>query len=282
MPELPDLLYIKDRLAQRMTGQRISDFVVRQPIVLRNALDRPPSSVLAGSIVTGVSVHSPFLRFSIGTAADLIVNLMLAGRLQLQEPGEKQSGYLCIRLGFDSGLALNICDEQKMAKVYLGAPGDTSAVQGFATRGINILDPSFTVEVFRGIARAHSRRQTRVVLTDHSLLSSIGNAYADEILFEAGIHPKTCIAHLKDEDLARLHGAIVRTIMWGAEEVLTASQPIHKKVRGHMRVRNRHGEPCPRCGTTIRREGVRGYDVFFCPQCQPPTRKHFIEWRNNV
>jgi formamidopyrimidine-DNA glycosylase len=66
---------------------------------------------------------------------------------------------------------------------------------------------------------------------------------------------------------------------WAVDEVRRAGQPIHIKVRDHLRVRNRHGEPCPRCGTTIRREGVRGYDVFYCPSCQPPTRRHFIDWR---
>jgi hypothetical protein len=56
-----------------------------------------------------------------------------------------------------------------------------------------------------------------------------------------------------------------------------AAEPIHVKVRGQLRVRNRRGEPCPRCGSTIRREGVRGHDVFFCPRCQPATRRHFFD-----
>ncbi|MER3522752.1 MAG: hypothetical protein C4326_01450 [Ignavibacteria bacterium] len=55
------------------------------------------------------------------------------------------------------------------------------------------------------------------------------------------------------------------------------SEPIHVKVHSHMRVRNRHRQPCPRCGTTIRHEGVRGYDTFFCLQCQPSTRKLFLD-----
>ena len=66
---------------------------------------------------------------------------------------------------------------------------------------------------------------------------------------------------------------------WGITEVEKAAQPIQVKVRDHMKVRNRKGEPCARCGTTIRREGVRGYDVFFCPVCQPATRKVFIDWK---
>ena len=67
-------------------------------------------------------------------------------------------------------------------------------------------------------------------------------------------------------------------LQWGIRMVEEAEEPIHVKVRGHMKVRNRKGKPCPRCGGTIRREGVRGYDVFFCPTCQPPSRKLFIDW----
>jgi formamidopyrimidine-DNA glycosylase len=52
-------------------------------------------------------------------------------------------------------------------------------------------------------------------------------------------------------------------------------------VRDHLKVRNRKGSPCVRCGTTIRREGVRGYDVFFCPTCQASTRRSFIEWKTS-
>ena len=81
--------------------------------------------------------------------------------------------------------------------------------------------------------------------------------------------------------LARLYEAIGSVIRWGIEEVARAQQPIHVKVRDHMKVRNRKGSPCVRCGTTIRREGVRGYDVFFCPTCQASTRRSFIEWRTS-
>jgi len=92
------------------------------------------------------------------------------------------------------------------------------------------------------------------------------------------IHPKTFVTRLGAEDIERLHEAIRGVMKWGAVCVNAAQQPIHVKVRDHMKVRNRRGEPCPRCGTTIRREGVRGHDVFFCPACQPASRKVFIDW----
>jgi formamidopyrimidine-DNA glycosylase len=110
------------------------------------------------------------------------------------------------------------------------------------------------------------------------VLSAIGNAYADEILFQAKIHPKTLMSDLDQEEKERLYGATIDVMRWGIEEVERAAQPIEMKVRDHVKVRNRKDTPCPVCGTTIRRASVLGYDSFFCPSCQKPKKKQFIDW----
>ena len=113
---------------------------------------------------------------------------------------------------------------------------------------------------------------------DQALISAVGNAYADEILFAAGLHPKTRCHELSDPEVARFHAAIVETLRLGIEEVERAARPVEIKVRDHMKVRNRKGEPCPVCGTTIRRAAVLGYDTFFCPSCQPERGGRGIPW----
>lgn len=278
MPELPDLVYIAGKLTGAIKGAPVREFTVKQPVVLRNAFDRPPGEVLAGREISEVGFRGPFFIFGFGETAELVVNLMLSGRFQHQLQGEKPAGYLCFSIAFADGSRLNLCDENKMAKAYLVPGNDHTLVPGLDSQGIDIQSPAFTAEAFRAVAARNGRKQVRVMINDHTILSSIGNAYADEILFEARIHPKTLVARIPAADIDRLHGAIRSVMAWGIEEVRRAAQPIQVKVRDHMRVRNRHGLPCPRCGTTIRREGVRGYDVFFCPRCQPATRRHFIDW----
>jgi formamidopyrimidine-DNA glycosylase len=205
---------------------------------------------------------------------------MLAGRLQHQSKGDKAEGHLCVAWMLDDGSALRLCDERKMAKLYICRSTDTASIPRYGTQGVDILSPAFTRERFRTIIAGNSRRQVRVLINDHTVLSAIGNAYADEILFEARIHPKTFSGRLSEEETGRLFDAIGSVMAWGARMVQEAARPIQVKVREHLKVRNRKGEPCPRCGTTIRREGVRGHDTFFCPSCQPPSRKLFIDWRN--
>ncbi|MEW6509526.1 MAG: DNA-formamidopyrimidine glycosylase family protein [Bacteroidota bacterium] len=280
MPELPDLLYIVRSLNDVLPGRAIRRVTVKRPVLVRNAIDLPLEQTLFGKSVQSISVHGPFLTFGLSGDIEIIINLMLAGRLQYQRAGEKAEGYLCLSFGLDDGASLNVCDEQQMAKVYIVRKGSYDSVPKYSSQGVDVLSPEFTIERFRDLAAANGRRQVRVFINDHTVLSAIGNAYADEILFEARIHPKTFVGRLSSDEVDRLYAAIKTVLAWGKEEVERSGQPIHVKVRGHMKVRNRKGEPCPRCGTTIRREGVRGHDVFFCPKCQQPTRQLFIDWSN--
>jgi formamidopyrimidine-DNA glycosylase len=278
MPELPDLVYIKKRLDNRLPGRSILGVLVKQPIVLRTSLDRPIAELLTGATLSSIEIHGPFIVFRLSAHLALIINLMLAGRLHLQQAAEKPPGHLCIALSLDNGEIFSMSDDQKMGKLYVVREGDEASVPKYAEQGIDILGNQFTLEAFRALARANRRKQVRVFINDHSALSAVGNAYADEILFEARIHPKTFLSALPPESIDRLYEAVKQVMTWGIAEVEKAGQPIHVKVRGHLKVRNRKGEACPRCGGTIRREGVRGHDVFFCPHCQPASRKLFIDW----
>ncbi len=278
MPELPDLLYIQKYLRSEVCGRTITAAVVKQPVVLRVAIDEPFDKAVTGKRIQACELHGPFLRLELSEDRDLVLNLMLAGKLQHQKPNDRPEGFLCFSLTLDDESKLNLCDEQKMAKAYIVRRGGVSVIPKYTEQGVGVLSKEFTLPLFKQLAAAHAGKQVRVFINDQTILSAIGNAYADEILFEARIHPKTFVRKLSDEELERLYHAIGSVPQWGIAHVEQAAQPIHVKVRTHMRVRNRRGEPCPRCGTTIRREGVRGFDVFFCPTCQPPSRRHFLEW----
>ncbi len=279
MPELPDLLYIKTYLKKEVEGRTIASTIVKQPIVIRVALDQPFEQAVTNKSIDSIDIRGPFIRFELSESVDIIINLMLAGRLQHQRMGEKIEGFLCCSLTLDDSSTLNLCDQDKMAKLYIVRRGEYTAIPKYREQGIDILSPEFTFEIFKELARRNSRKQVRVFINDHTTLSSIGNAYADEILFDAHIHPKTFVSKLQEENLSRLYSSIRSVMDWGVRKVEEAAKPIQVKVREHMKIRNRKGEPCPRCGTTIRREGVRGYDVFFCPTCQPASRKLFIDWK---
>ncbi len=269
MPELPDLQYIASRLAPTITGRRIASVTVKEPIVIRVLMpERSFSEALAGRTITALVRHGPFLRFALDAGQELVIHHMLAGRLQHGPAGGKRIAHFCFGLELDDGSSLQYGDDKRMGKVYAGRTSDLHAIPGWDAQGVDILSSAFTAESFEELIRGR-REQVRVFLMDQSALSAIGNAYADEILFDARLHPKTPTSALSADERQRLYQSIRAVIAWGIEEVARAGRPIEEKVRDHVKVRGRKGEPCPRCGATIRRVGVRGYDSFFCPTCQP-------------
>lgn len=269
MPELPDLVRLEKVLAPVLPGRTVVRVVVREPVVLRLLV---PGATFAGALegrtFAGIARHGPFIRFALDAGLELIVHHMLTGRMQLAPAASKPLPHLCFSLDLDDGSSLRYGDEKRMGKVYLGREGDRARIPGWREQGIDILSGAFTREAFERLI-AGRRDQVRAFVMDQSALSAIGNAYADEILFAAGIHPKTPCSRLDGERRGRLYDAIREVIAWGIDEVERAARPLEDKVRDHVKVRNRLGEPCPVCGATIRRVGVLGYDSFFCPRCQP-------------
>ena len=285
MPELPDLVHIEKVLRASLPGDTVAAVSVREPIVLRVAVPEGFAAALGGRTLRGVRRHGPFLVLSF-PPLELIVHFMLAGRFRLSGAGEAVDGGsgraargLCFTLRFASGRTLEYLDDKRMGKVYLVGAGDTAGIPGFGTQGLDVLSEGFTLDALRALI-AGRRQQVRVFLMDQSALSAIGNAYADEILFAARLHPKTGCHQLSAEEVERLYRAVREVLAWGAAEVEAAGEPLEAKVRGHLKVRNRKGEPCPVCGTPIRRAGVLGYDAFFCPRCQatPQIRPPGVKW----
>lgn len=291
VPELPDLHYIVGNLAPRIAGRRIEEVVVREPIVIRMLLANVGGFIdaLPGRSFQDLRRHGPFLVFDLSGGAEMIIHCMLAGRIQIASKEQKPVPSLCFGLRLETGEWLRYGDDKRMGKIYLTASGAHEAVPGFREQGVDITGAGFTREVFEKLIEGR-RQQVRVFLMDQSSLSAIGNAYADEILFSAGIHPKTFCNSLTPVEREKLYDSIRSVIEWGIAEVARAGQPIDVKVRDHMRVRGRKDEACPVCGTTIRRVGVLGYDSFFCPTCQPTggfegesrgrtaDRKHQMPW----
>ena len=272
MPELPDLLYVQKHLRERLVSRHVTAERVREPVVLRFAV-RGNLSLLLGRALDDVLRKSHFLVFRF-EGLDLAVNPMLAGRFKFAAPGDADEGTLGFALAFGD-VELRYLDDKNMGKAYLIATDDWNAIPGMQTGGIDILSPEFTRERFVSLLK-HRRDQVRVFLLDKKALDSIGNAYADEILFAAGVHPKTFCRSLSHDDGVRLHDAIVAVMAEAVAEVARRGEPIEVKVRDFLKVRRK--ETCPRCGAKLRTAGVKGMDSWFCPHCQPATRAGFVDW----
>jgi formamidopyrimidine-DNA glycosylase len=273
MPELPDLLHVLRVLRERLVGRAVTATRVKAPVIMRYAV-RGDLGDLVGRRLSAIEREAHFLVFRFETL-DLCVNPMLAGRFRLSPQDAKTEGTLGFALAFQD-VELRYLDDKKMGKAYLTAPGDRASIPALPVHGVYVLSPELTVERLTALLKGR-RDQVRVFLLDKNALDSLGNAYADEVLFAAGIHPKTWCRALKPADVQRLHAAIVGVVTDAVAEVESRNEPIDVKVRDFLMVRMK--TECPRCGARLRKAGVRGMDAYFCPHCQPETREGLVDWR---
>ena len=270
MPEWPDLHVVRGRLEKALVGREIVLVRVGDPTVLRAT--RPIGTALAHRRFTGVRHRGKFLIFDLDKGT-IVVNPMLAGVFELANAEAKLTRTTAVSLVLDDGTDLRYRDDKRMGKVYVLDDGDRmDGVHGFADLGPEAGDLPWKEREFAQHARA-TRRELRNLLMDQEFVAGIGNAYADEILWEAKLHPKRRVATLSDEEMSRLYRALREVIARGVREVEEGMPPeLGMKIRDHMRVRGHKGKPCPRCGTSIVKSRHGLDDMYLCPRCQPPPK----------
>lgn len=197
---------------------------------------------------------------------------MLTGRFQYVDAGAQLPAKTCLVLDLGSGAQLRYADERLMGKVYLLAASDLDKIPNWAESGPDLLDPVLTEDEWLTRIRRY-RGQIKNVLTNAAFVQGIGNAYSDEILWEAGIHPAAKRTELADDDLRRLYRAAHAVIEWAIP--LARQAMVHDFVldyrerRDFLHVHRRGGEPCPRCGAQISEITANQRVTSFCRQCQP-------------
>jgi len=267
VPELPDIVVYIEALEKRIKGSIIERVRIASPFLLRTAVP-PLSSVESKKIV---ELRRLGKRICFGVEGDLwlVLHLMIAGRLHwYNERAKAAKGRSLAVFDFSTGsLVLTEAGTQKRASLHV--------VEGEG--GLDKLDPGglevfdATLEEFARAIRAKNHTLKRA-LTDPRILSGIGNAYSDEILFEARLSPFTLTQKLSDADVEHLFESIKKTLTDWAERLRSDSRDrFPEKVtafRPDMATHGKYGEPCPRCGNKIQRIRYGSNETNYCPTCQ--------------
>jgi formamidopyrimidine-DNA glycosylase len=280
VPELPDLVHVEDVLCRVVVGKRITAARTGDPLVLRVMVREPFPEVLVGRRLEEVRRRGHFLRFALEGGLVVVVNAMLVGKYKLVEAtsgAKKDPVSLGLALVFEGGPELQYLDDRRMGKVYVVPAAEEAQIPVYGKLGLDPISPTFTREAF-GALIAKRRDQVRRFVMDKSALASIGNAYADEILFAARLHPKTFCNKLAPAEIDALYAAIPRVLGDAIAEIRRRDEPIEIKVRDFLAVRGHDGQPCRVCGTKIRAVRVGDADACFCPTCQPTGRKLFVDF----
>jgi formamidopyrimidine-DNA glycosylase len=271
MPELPELEVVREVLQRRVVGQSITGVQVLPPggpIVVRDLTNRGFAAAITGETVSSVNRRGKFLILGFQESQPplfLAINPKLTGRLQLASATDKRRSKTLVILLLGNSSQLRYIDQKQMGQLYLTA--NLEIVPDYAGLGPDALEIS--LEDFRARLRPFGG-EIKGVLTRGEFVAGIGNAYADEILWTARLHPFRKRTQLTTEEVERLYAGMRSTLLDAIEKVrLEMQENIDQEPREFMAVHMKAGEPCPRCGSPISLIGANQRITNFCRNCQP-------------
>lgn len=266
MPEIPDLQAIRAFFNRRLPGQHIEKVQLPIPWVVR--VPRAEfEEVLTGNTFGETARRGKFLLFPLSSGHVMVINPMLTGRFQYVPPERKRLSKTCVVLALSGGQEFRYADERVMGRIYLVPVDQLPTVPQFAEMGPDALE--IDAQEFASRIRRF-QGMIKNVLTNHRFVAGVGNAYADEILFVAGVNPYRKRATLSAEEVSALHAAIRSVMDWATPVVAErlGEELDYSEWREHLRVHRRGGQPCPRCGHRISEITAGQRITSFCRHCQ--------------
>jgi len=275
MPELPEVETIRRQLAPHLEGRTIERALIFDQRWTRPDPPGPVESALRGTRVEHVGRSGKYLVWELSGERFLIAHLRMTGAM-LFDP-DHEPLHARVRLELDDGHRLVYVDPRRFGTGHL--------VHGAAARDAYLAErlgaEPFTASFTAGYLREAARGRTAPVkafLLDQRRIAGVGNIYADEALFRAGIHPLRPAGRLTGAQLARLRDAVEDALQAGID-AKGASIDDFRHVDGargsfqdRFLVHRRVGEPCPNCGLPIRKIVVGGRGTYVCEHCQPRPR----------
>ena len=295
MPELPEVESVRRGVDEWTAGTTITGAEVADPRILGTTSQRriDPSAVsgfvsaVTGAHIRGAERRGKFMWLSLGegtaSSAELgiLVHLGMSGQLRIHTPGEEIHRHTRAILHLDSERELRFVDQR-----IFGHIGVQPLVHGYGrlvpASAVHIaadpLEPAFDPErVVTELAK--KRTAIKAALLDQTLVSGIGNIYADEALFRAGVHPLAVPARTRKSRLVEVLESATKVMSDALAVGGTSFDALYVNVNGEsgyfdraLLVYGRGGQECVRCATEIVKITVGGRGTHFCPNCQKPPR----------
>ena len=274
MPELPEVETVVRGLRGPLIGRRIVNMWQDWEPTIHSPGAAEFAARVCGQAITAIDRRGKYILIQLEHDT-LVIHLKMSGRLYVvaAEAANEADKWVHVRFDLDAGRQLRFSDVRKFGRVYLTA--DVGML--LAHLGPEPLSEEFTLERFREGMKGR-KRAVKALLLEQEFIAGVGNIYADEALFRAGIHPTTPAHQLTEDDAALLHQTIRDALLLGIQHE-GASINWYRKPDGekgesqnHFYVYGRAELPCRQCGARINKIRVAQRGTHFCQECQPARR----------
>lgn len=275
MPELPEVETTRRHIAPHLEGRTIVEVELgRERMARRNARPRDVVDRLVGRRLGRVRRRGKFLLIEVEGDLTWVIHLGMSGRMRVTTPDEPREKHAHLVVRTDQGEEIRLIDPRTFGFVAVFTPEELVA-DSLSGLGPDALDQLPAVGDVEAVL---SGRQApiKALLLDQRLLAGLGNIYADEVLFRAGVHPRRLGGEVTRTEIERLLEAIPAVLAAGMEMGGTSLSDLAfllpdgraGRYLDRLAVYGREGEPCPTCGTPIERVTVAQRSSHFCPRCQ--------------
>ncbi len=276
MPELPEVETIRRQLAPQLEGRTITAIEILDARWTRPSPPGPVEETLRGALVRRVGRAGKYLIWDLSGDQFLLMHLRMTGTLLFNPVTDPP--HTRVRLELDDGGRLTYVDPRRFGTGHLLAGAGARDAYLAARLGVEPLTADFTAGHLRGLARGR-RAPVKAFVLDQRRIAGVGNIYADEALFRAGIHPLRPAGRLSLGDWERVRVGIEDALREGID-ARGASIDDFRHLDGaqgsfqdRFLVHRRAGQACPRCGTIVRKIVVGGRGTYVCERCQPKPRR---------
>jgi len=280
MPELPEVETVVRDLRPQLAGRRIESVQLTRDPAIRTRLVRYPNPTrfvrrLRGRTIRSVERRGKYLVLPLDHDGErLVVHLGMTGHLRVWEPEETPVKHTHFRALLDSGLELRYDDPRQFGRLLLGTQDELVAGHAFPAKlGPEPIHGDLTEAEFDKIVKSR-RRPIKSALLDQSFLAGVGNIYADEACFRAGIRPSRWTHRLTARERRALYGAIQEVL---ENSIAARGSSVINYVDAYglrgtnqekLLVYGRSGEPCVKCGTPLQGTRLAGRGTVYCRKCQ--------------
>ena len=284
MPELPEVETVRAGLERFVVGRTVANVQVLHPRAVRRDPAGPLgfAAAMVGRDFKRAERRGKYLWLALDEDEALLAHLGMSGQMLVGDPDRPLSPHVRARFTFtDGGPDLRFTDQRTFGHLML-VPFDHGVPAPIAHIAPDPLEQAFDPREFTArLVRRHTG--VKRALLDQSLVSGIGNIYADEALWQARLHWARPTETLRRGEVSRLLGAVHDVLTEALKAGGTSFDALYVNVNGEsgyfdrsLQAYGRAGEPCSRCGTPIRRDAFMNRSAYSCPHCQPrPRRAHW-------